>query len=341
MAFNLPADSKLLDSSVQNMAKHLPPSRANLLLLNIGQPQVADSIRNLRPDIVPIHLGTMPMTGRTYSSLQWTRGNTSPLPFSDNAFDAITAHTLLSHLAHPEPFLTEALRVLRPGGRLIMLDPAEGKSFWQLLPLALRDRKSALGLFRWYRQLATQRRFALAPLAKLLEQQGYARILTEKTLDGWAVLSRGEKPHVATASTMDRVQIGASGQDNSGVWQAAALHHAPGKYIHLLIRQTPDKPAWDSQSGDIRWEAVVIEAGDGTIALAFTSLPKAVSFMQAAVLNGTLIGINKIAKFSKVTATTWPFAVLLNPTLEAVQANYRLSAHFIPIDRNSAETGDE
>ncbi|MEJ2374259.1 MAG: methyltransferase domain-containing protein [Pseudolabrys sp.] len=46
------------------------------------------------------------------------------LPFSDNSFANIVMVDALHHIANPLRFLTEAARVLRPGGRLIACEPA-------------------------------------------------------------------------------------------------------------------------------------------------------------------------------------------------------------------------
>lgn len=46
-----------------------------------------------------------------------------PLPFPDNAFDAVTFCSVLFLLDDPTPLLKEALRVLRPNGRLVTLTP--------------------------------------------------------------------------------------------------------------------------------------------------------------------------------------------------------------------------
>ena len=46
-----------------------------------------------------------------------------PLPFPDDAFDVVFHKSLLEHLENPEPLMDETLRVLKPGGRLIVLVP--------------------------------------------------------------------------------------------------------------------------------------------------------------------------------------------------------------------------
>jgi SAM-dependent methyltransferase len=44
------------------------------------------------------------------------------LPFAKAAFDAVVFHTTLCHVPEPERMLQEAVRVLRPGGRLAAFD---------------------------------------------------------------------------------------------------------------------------------------------------------------------------------------------------------------------------
>ena len=46
------------------------------------------------------------------------------LPFADASFDNIVMVDVLHHLPRLHSFLTEAARVLRPGGRIVMIEPA-------------------------------------------------------------------------------------------------------------------------------------------------------------------------------------------------------------------------
>ncbi len=49
-------------------------------------------------------------------------GDVRSLPFADASFDAVVAHTLISHVSGPLAVLQEAARVLKPGGTLGVFD---------------------------------------------------------------------------------------------------------------------------------------------------------------------------------------------------------------------------
>lgn len=46
-----------------------------------------------------------------------------PLPFQNNFFDHIYCGEVLEHLINPDHFMTEAFRILKPGGTLVMTTP--------------------------------------------------------------------------------------------------------------------------------------------------------------------------------------------------------------------------
>jgi len=50
------------------------------------------------------------------------------LPFGDGAFDAVRAERVFQHLDDPEAGLREMLRVTRPGGRVMVIDPDHGQA---------------------------------------------------------------------------------------------------------------------------------------------------------------------------------------------------------------------
>ncbi len=197
-------------------------------------------------------------------------------------------------------FLSTVLAALRPGGRLIVVE---------------RSREPSRAL------------------VETLEQAGYTRILVEPALDGEAgALVRGEKPH-QTADTLARIQVAAA-QDDA----LADFSTYSGRYLHLLVRQMPNKPVWALRPGEsLTWVALAL-AGDPPVLLAFSSLPRAVGFMQPAVVSGRVVGVNKVAKYSRDVVREWTMPALLNPSVDLLDSH---AVVFIPIDPETAEAPDE
>ena len=55
-------------------------------------------------------------------SLSWIVGDAMALPFEDNTFDVYTISFGIRNVTRPQEALAEAFRVLRPGGRLMVLE---------------------------------------------------------------------------------------------------------------------------------------------------------------------------------------------------------------------------
>jgi ubiquinone/menaquinone biosynthesis C-methylase UbiE len=81
--------------------------------------------------------------------LDFRAGDVHKLDFSDNSFDALVAHTVLSHVEDPLSVLKEAARVVKPGGTVGIFDgdyasltfdhadPDKGKAYDEALISAL------------------------------------------------------------------------------------------------------------------------------------------------------------------------------------------------------------
>jgi ubiquinone/menaquinone biosynthesis C-methylase UbiE len=82
--------------------------------------------------------------------VEFRLGDAQQLDFSDEEFDTVVATLLLSTVPDPERALSEMRRVLRPGGRLLLLDFARSPIApvrWiekALQPLTARSRFSLL-----------------------------------------------------------------------------------------------------------------------------------------------------------------------------------------------------
>lgn len=57
-----------------------------------------------------------------YDNVEFEVADGASLPLDDGAVDSLVMHTVLTHVKDPEPLLTEARRVLKSGGYLIVCD---------------------------------------------------------------------------------------------------------------------------------------------------------------------------------------------------------------------------
>jgi SAM-dependent methyltransferase len=79
--------------------------------------EAAQNFRHVFPHVAP-------------DQFAFVEGDATRLPLRDNSFDVVTCQTVLMHLARPREALREMLRVLRPGGLLVCVEP---NNLWNYL----------------------------------------------------------------------------------------------------------------------------------------------------------------------------------------------------------------
>ncbi|HWE01594.1 MAG TPA: methyltransferase domain-containing protein [Tepidisphaeraceae bacterium] len=74
---------------------------------------------------VGIDLSEMALTiaRRKFPESTWQLADACRLPFCDNRFDVVAFSSVLHHISDYRPALSEAIRVLRPGGQAFAFDP--------------------------------------------------------------------------------------------------------------------------------------------------------------------------------------------------------------------------
>ena len=109
-----------------DITRHFPPG-SELLDIGCGTGWLAEHF----PDYTGIDGSDEAVAIATGLGRNVMLGNVEdPLPFGDEAFDAVVMKDLLEHLAEPVGVVREARRVLRPGGLVFACSPDAQRWVW-------------------------------------------------------------------------------------------------------------------------------------------------------------------------------------------------------------------
>jgi len=67
------------------------------------------------------------------AAVTWVRARAEGMPFGDRSFDGVVATLVLCSVGDPLRAMQEAQRVLRPGGRLLLIEHMRGSRWWARL----------------------------------------------------------------------------------------------------------------------------------------------------------------------------------------------------------------
>jgi demethylmenaquinone methyltransferase/2-methoxy-6-polyprenyl-1,4-benzoquinol methylase len=136
-------------------------------------------------------------------NVRFVQADAEKLPFPDNHFDCITIAFGLRNVTHKEDAIASMLRVLKPGGRLLVLEfskpgnellsKAYDRYSFTMLPLMGR---LITGDADSYRYLAESIRMHpdQETLKGMMEEAGFARVTYHNMTGGIVALHRGIKP---------------------------------------------------------------------------------------------------------------------------------------------------
>jgi ubiquinone/menaquinone biosynthesis C-methylase UbiE len=78
--------------------------------------------------------------------VRFEQGDVEQLPFAAGSFDLVASRHLLWTLPHPEAAIDEWIRVLRPGGRLVVIDSQFDPSVLEVSPQNARTSPEYAGI---------------------------------------------------------------------------------------------------------------------------------------------------------------------------------------------------
>lgn len=109
--------------------------------------------------------------GFSEQQLSFQVGNYLNLPAADNSFDQVWAIESLFHCADKKAFLTEARRVLRPGGKLVLADYYTARK--------KRSQKMNRWMQEWKEGYEVPQLYSWKQFTALAEAQGFALVVQE------------------------------------------------------------------------------------------------------------------------------------------------------------------
>ncbi len=98
-------------------------SGSGILDVGCGVGQVVKALRNNGFDAQGVDVSEPNIRKATEHVGHCTLYDGKRLPFEDNTFQSVGAFNVLEHVDEPEAFIRELIRVLKPGGRLVISSP--------------------------------------------------------------------------------------------------------------------------------------------------------------------------------------------------------------------------
>ncbi len=164
--------------STFELARRLPA--ATLIGLDIAPRMLNEARRRRRAE---------PPTER----ITWIQADAAHLPFDDDAVDACTGPSFLSLVANRTAVLSEIRRALKPGGRLVLMEPNDRPvSIVQALSVS-RDPRHLVSVSLWRPFSRLHGRFTPTTLIATLQQAGFENCDAGESFAGLGLLASARK----------------------------------------------------------------------------------------------------------------------------------------------------
>jgi SAM-dependent methyltransferase len=166
--------------STFELARHIPNAR--LLGVDIAPRMLNEARRRRRA------------ADLRAARITWLLADAARLPLSENSLDACTGHSFLYLVANRRDVLTEIRRVLKPGGRLVLMEPNERTATLSQVLNVSRDPRHLFSVSLWRPFSRLHGRFTPTSLGATLERAGFVNCQVDETLGGLGLLAAATTP---------------------------------------------------------------------------------------------------------------------------------------------------
>jgi malonyl-CoA O-methyltransferase len=166
--------------STFELGRHLPSAR--LIGLDIAPRMLNEARRRRRQADV------------SNARIAWLQADAARLAFKSASLDACTGHSFLYLVADRRAVLSEIRRVLKPGGRLVLMEPNDRPATIAQALAVSRDPRHLLSVSLWRPFSRLHGRFTPASLTATLERAGFVDCQAQETLGGLGLLASAVAP---------------------------------------------------------------------------------------------------------------------------------------------------
>jgi len=131
---------------------------------------------------------------RESARITWVQADAASLPFQKASLDACTGHSFLYLVANRAGVLSEVRRVLRPGGRLVLMEPNDEPATVARTLRVSRDPRHLVSISLWRPFSRLHGRFTIGTLSATLAASGFVKCRVEATFGGLGLLAQAEAP---------------------------------------------------------------------------------------------------------------------------------------------------
>ncbi len=162
----------------------------------------ASLIAAIDPSVKMLERATLKKPPEEGGKILFSRAAGENLPFRDRCFDCVATAFAIKHSSAPEKFISEARRVLKPGGKFIVLEARIPETALVKLPFIFYIKTvipfvaSFFGLGNEYRAFHefTEKFPPDGDFLEMMRAGGFEKVRVEKLALGAASLYTGEKP---------------------------------------------------------------------------------------------------------------------------------------------------